>query len=160
MEDIKQYIEMMIESLRKKSRILDRIQQANQRLEQLAMQPDMELEDLREILDEKDSCVDEINQMDQGFQTVFDKLKAELQDNKQQYREQILTMQQLIREITDKVVAVREQEVKNKLVMEGQFARQYKNIRAAQKGVNVAQNYYKSMSGMNIVDSQFMDRKK
>ena len=61
--------------------------------------------------------------------------------------------------MTYKSVKIQEVESKQRLAIEGQFAKMHKNVRVAKKGMDVAQNYYKSMSKLNVVDSQFLDQK-
>lgn len=160
MTDKNSYVDMMIESLRKKINILERIQQSNEKLEELAVQPEMDLEELKQLLDEKDGCIAEIAKLDEGFQTVYERLKEELQNNKQQYKTQIQLMQQLIREITDYTATIQAYEIKNRARVEEQFTKMRKNVRNVKTGVKVAQNYYKSMSKLNVIEAQFLDKKK
>ena len=158
METTKQYVDMMTAGLQKKLMLLDNIIEVNRQLEKLMAQP-LELEVFRELMDEKDGYVQQINQLDSGFQSVFDKVKETLDSNRTQYREQILMMQQLIRQLTDRTVQIEECEARLRLMIEGQFSRMHRENQAAKKGMNVAQSYYKSMSGMTVVDAQFMDKK-
>lgn len=159
METTTQYVDMMIASLKKKITLLDSIIEVNQRLEVFTAQPSMDLEVFRQLMDEKDDYVQEINQLDTGFQELFDKVKEAVEGNRQQYREQILTMKQQIREITDRTVQIEKVEAQLRLVIEGHFAKMHREAQAAKKGMNVAQNYYKSMSGTSVMDAQFMDKK-
>lgn len=159
MTEISQYIEIMTDGLRKKSTLLDAITESNLKLEQVICQQEMDMEAFKTLLDEKDDYAKQIKQLDEGFQSLFDKIADEVRSNKEKYRQQILDMQQLIREITDKAVQIQETESKQRLTIEGQFSRMRKKLRVAKQGMDVAQNYYKSMSKLNIVDSQFLDKK-
>lgn len=154
-----QYIEMMAESLKKKTKLLSRIIGLNNKLEELAMQPEMDMDTFRNLLDEKDDCAAQITQLDNGFETLFERVRDELEGRKEQFREQILAMQQLIKVITDQIVLIQKAEEKNRTLIEGQFSRMKQSVRVAKKGMDVAQNYYKSMSKMQVVDAQFMDKK-
>lgn len=159
MTETSQYIDIMVDGLRKKVVYLDQIIEGNRQLEEVVAMSEMDMDRFKELLDAKDECVGQINQLDTGFQSLFDKVKEELQNHKPMYKEQILDMQQLIREITDRTVLIQELEAKNKLAIEGQFSKMRKNIREAKKGMDVAQGYYKSMSKLTVIDSQFMDTK-
>lgn len=150
---------MMAESLKKKTKLLSSIIGLNNKLEELAMQPEMDMDAFRNLLDEKDECAAQITQLDNGFEALFEKVRGELQGRKEQFREQILAMQQLIKVITDQIVLIQKAEEKNRTLIEGQFSRMKKSVREAKKGMDVAQNYYKSMSKMQVVDAQFMDKK-
>ena len=157
--EISQYMEILVDGLQKKSVLLDHIIDSNDRLEKVISEQTMNMDQFKELLDEKDDYVKQINQLDEGFQSLFDKIKDEIHANKSLYKQQILRMQQLIREITDKGVQIQQTEAKNKLTIEGQFAKMHKNVRVAKQGMNVAQNYYKNMTKMSVVDSQFLDKK-
>ncbi len=159
MAEIRDYINIMIDGLHKKSSLLDAIIESNGQLEKVINEPEMDMEQFGKILDEKDGYAKQITQLDEGFQSLFDKIQDEIRNNKDQYRQQILEMQQLIRELTDKAVQIQDTEARHRLTIEGQFAKKHKRLQVAKRGMNVAQNYYKNMSKLNIVDSQFLDKK-
>lgn len=160
MEATAQYVEMMIASLEKKRKLLDDIIEANKQLEDLTAQPSMDMDGFRQLMDKKDDCVQQITQLDTGFPTVFDKVKEAINNNRKDYQEQILTMQKHIRGIADRTMVIEKTEERLRLVIEGHFAKMHQEAQIAKKGMHVAQNYYKSMSGTHIIDSQFMDKKK
>ena len=159
METTAQYVDMMIASLNKKMSLLDEIVSVNEKMRLVTAESPMDMEEFRIWMDKKDACVQQINQLDNGFQTIFDRIKDAIQADKSKYREQILTMQQQIRQLTDRSVQIETQEAQLKLVIEGQFAKMHRENQTAIKGMHAAQNYHKSMSGMHIVDAQFMDKK-
>ena len=159
MADNKQYITIMIEDLRKKSALLDQIIEANIRLSAIIAQEDMNLEEFGAVVEEKGDYVARIDALDVGFQTLFDRVKEELDGNRETYREEIRTMQTLIKEITDKSVSIQAEEEKSRLIIDGQFSRMKQKVRESKKSVSVANNYYKSMSKTGVIDSQFMDIK-
>lgn len=159
MAEMSQYVEIMEEGLQKKKVLLEQIIDCNQRLEPVVQEAEMDMEQFKQLLDEKDEYVKQINQLDEGFETLYEKVREELSVNKAAYRQQILSMQQLIRTITDMTVQIQNMESKNRMAIEGQFAKKRKGIRTVKKGMDVAQNYYKSMSKLNVVESQFMDKK-
>lgn len=160
MAEISQYMAIMTDGLNKKSVLLDAISETNDKLEQVIGQTEMDMEQFKACLDAKDEYTKEIQRLDEGFQSLFDKIADEVRNNKEKYRQQILDMQRLIREITDKAVRLQETEGKQRMAIETQFSKMRKKLRVARKGVNVAQNYYKNMSNLNIVDAQFLDQKK
>ena len=155
----KQYITLMIEDLQKKSALLDKIIAVNERQKEIINQPDMDLDAFGSTVEEKAGYVDEINMLDTGFQSLFEHVGEALDGQKELYREEIRTMQGLIREVTDKSVAIQAEEERNRLTIEGQFAKMKQEVRQAKKSMGVTGNYYKSMSGTNVIESQFMDIK-
>ena len=104
--------------------------------------------------------VDQLNQLDEGFQQVYDRVKPLLQQDKETYREEIKSMKQLITEITERSTTVQAQERRNYDLAVKRFASVKENIRQARTSNKVASQYYQSMSRMNVGDSHFMDSKK
>ncbi len=104
--------------------------------------------------------IEQLNQLDEGFQQIYDRIKPILQQQKEVYKEEIRTMKQLITEITDRSTTVQTQEVRNRDLAVKRFSAVKGNIRQARASNQAASQYYKSMSRLNVVDSQFMDKKK
>ena len=126
--------QVLVESLEKKSRILDEIIQENGAQE-------------TELLDE-------------GFEAVYDRIREELIGNKSAYRAEIRRMQELIAEITDKVVGINAARMRNKTQAEKQFKKSRQRIGKATSKMKASQNYYNNMNRLNFVDPQFYDNKK
>ena len=98
--------------------------------------------------------------MDQGFDAFFAKVKDELENNREKYRDSIAHMQEMIREITQRSSNLQVLEKQNSELAKAKFSQirtQTKEIRQSRKVVN---SYYQNMMKMNTVDPQFMDRKK
>lgn len=159
MAENRQYIQLMIEDLEKKSAILDQIIDANRRLEQVIQEAEMDLDAFGRIAEEKSAYVDKMNVLDVGFQSLFDRVKETLHANKETYKQEIATMQNLIREVTDKSVLVQNTEQKQKLIIDGQFAKMRQKVQQSKKNMGVASHYYKSMSGTAGADVSLMDIK-
>ena len=153
------YIDIMIQSLEKKERVLDRIieldnVQKNQ-LEDTELKPD----DFDEVVEEKAKLIEQLDQLDSGFEKLFERMKEELEGNKEAHKEEIRIMQQHIKSITDKSVQIQSQEVRNKDLMTAKFTSVKKQAREVRKGQNVVNKYYKNMTNTNYVAPQFMDNK-
>ena len=84
----------------------------------------------------------------------------EVKSNPVPYREQVLKLQQLIREAVDKGVRVEAQEKRNRAALENVFRMKRQEIKQLKVSTSAAAKYYKSMSRINEVDPQLMDRKK
>ncbi len=156
----REYLTVMIQSLEKKKSILDRIIEKNREQRVLFTEEDSDPEILEQNMQEKSSMVDQLNQLDEGFQQVYDRVKPLLQQDKETYREEIKSMKQLITEITERSTTVQAQERRNYDLAVKRFASVKENIRQARTSNKVASQYYQSMSRMNVGDSHFMDSKK
>ena len=104
--------------------------------------------------------VDQLNQLDEGFQQVYDRIKPALQKDKESYKEEVGIMKQLIAEITEKSTTIQAQEHRNRELAVKRFALVKGNIRQARTSNKVASQYYQNMSRVNVGDSHFMDSKK
>ncbi len=87
-------------------------------------------------------------------------MKAAIETEKQEHKEEIQLMQQLITEITEKSVTIQSDEIRNRRLVESRFAQERKKVRSKKNTSTVAKQYYKNMAKLNYVDAQFMDRKK
>ena len=156
----KEYIAVLCQSLEKKTRILDLIIEKNKEQRILFTDETLPPERLEENLKEKGDLIDQLNQLDDGFEQVYNRVKDILGREKEVYRDEIKKMQGLIREITDKSATIQAQEQRNHELAVQKFASVKKEIRQARTTTKAASQYYKSMAKMNVVDSQFLDKKK
>ena len=154
------YIRILKESLEKKVSVLSRIREKNEEQKDILTNQNSTPDELQQNLDEKGALIDEIVELDKGFEVVFQKVSEELEKNRSVYRSEILDMQRLIREITDLSSEIEGEEKENKLLAEQKFSyvrAQVTKVRKSQKAVS---NYYHTMMKTNYEDPQFMDRKK
>ena len=154
------YIRILKESLEKKVSVLSRIREKNEEQKDILTDQNSTPDELQQNLDEKGALIDEIVELDKGFEVVFQKVSEELEKNRSVYRSEILDMQRLIREITDLSSEIEGEEKENKLLAEQKFSyvrAQVTKVRKSQKAVS---NYYHTMMKTSYSDPQFMDRKK
>ena len=153
-------LDLLEESLVKKIEVMKKIQLENARQKELLSDPEhLALEEFDKILDIKGEYIDELLRLDEGFQSLFDKVKKEVGDHKEQYAEQIKRMQNLIREISGLSASIEAEEHRNK-----KLAEQYIHISRTKMNQNrqssaAAFNYYQTMSNYRNVPPQFMDKK-
>lgn len=157
--EIKQYIRILIESLEKKKRILQAIQEENKKQE-TAIRQNSDIEEFDAIVTYKEKLIDELQILDHGFENVYDRIREELVANKALYQTQIAAMQKLIGELTELSVNIQTAEQRNKQLVEGYFTYARGKIRQAKKSVKAASEYYKSMNRTNYMDAALLDQKK
>lgn len=160
MEQTEQYVNMMIDSLRKKDELLDAILQQNELQTEIVSRSELDLDAFKVVVDEKQKLIDEINKLDEGFQFLFDKIKHELTTKKVRYTSEIRQMQDYIKKLSEKGIQIQSQEERNRLSVQGHFSKMKKEVKVAKRSMSAATNYYKTMSKTTVVDSQFMDKKK
>ena len=154
------YIEIMLQSLKKKIGVLDQIISWNEKQKALLEDPMASVESFDETVEAKARLIEQMEQLDSGFEKLFARVKEELAVHKEDHAAEIRNMQECIKEITNKSVEIQAQEARNKDLMTQKFAsvrQKAKNVRANSKAVN---QYYRNMMQLNYVDPQFMDNKK
>ena len=155
-----QYITIMLQSLRKKEKVLNSIIQINKRQKEELENPSLDPDDVDKTVEEKSKLIEQLELLDNGFEKLYEKVREELQTNKELYKDEILQMQGSIRALTEKSMEIQAQEARNKQLMEQKFTsvkKQVREIRSSQKVVN---QYYKNMMKKGYVEPHFLDNKK
>lgn len=153
------YLSVLEDSLKKKLQILDELTDYTTQQQELLKVEELDYEAFDRLVDQKEPLIEKIMELDQGFETVYDRIKEQLLDNKEQYA-QIRALQSLIGELTDKSVKLQTMEQRNKSAVEQQFRKSREKIRQGRQNKQAALNYYKNMNNANYVPPQFLDDKK
>ena len=154
------YLQIMIESLEKKIDVLDRVLELDKRQIAIALEQPFDIEKYDKSMDEKGVLIDELNKLDDGFTSTYERVRDAVQADPKAYADKVQRMQDLIRMAIDKGVAVETQEERGKQAMKSAITSKRKEIRSIKVSNEAATKYYKSMSRINDVDPQLMDRKK
>jgi len=154
------YVDIMIQSLNKKIQVLDRIIELNLIQKETLEDPKAEIEEFDKTVEEKSQLIEQMQQLDSGFEKLYARVQEELQANKEAYVQQIQTMQSCIRRITDKSMEIQAQEARNRDLMVRKFAYVKETAKNVRTNSKIASQYYKNMMNLNYVDPQFMDNKK
>ena len=152
--------QILLQSLEKKNQLLDRMIRQNGVQEEILKQVEFDMGAFDEAIDLQGSYVEQLEMLDRGFETVYDRVREELIENKESYREEITRMKEQIQQITDKIVTLNAGNMRNKMLAENQFKRKRQAIGAGASKNKVAKNYYNSMNNLNYVSPQFYDNKK
>ena len=154
------YLGILEESLQKKLKVLEEIAVYNKEQEQLLGKESVSLEELDENMNHKDELIQKLTVLDEGFETLYERIKEQLLTNKDDYKEQIRKLQQLISQVTEKSVSIQAQEARNKKLIEDYFKKERSQLRQNRQSSKAAYDYYKSVNNANVVMPQMMDQKK
>lgn len=154
------YIEILKQSLSKKIELLNTISALNVEQKHMLEDPELDPDTLDENMQRKAELVEELSGLDEGFNQIFERVKTELNANREQYAADIKYMQRMIASIMEKSNQVQLEEQRNKTLIEQKFGAVKKQIREVKQSRQAVSSYYKSMSKVNLVDPQFMDDKK
>ena len=156
----KQYLEVLIQSLKKKLMILNRISVLNQDQRDILQDENADPDAFDINVRDKDRLVSQIVELDAGFDEVYAHIKDLMERDHSAYEEQLQEMRELIRLIMAKDASVRAEEQRNYALAQRKFASvksKVREVKASQKMVN---SYYRTMMGQKSEDSMFLDNKK
>ena len=153
-------LDMLEESLVKKIEVMKKIEEENEKQKKLLSNPDnVDETAFDKILDDKGELIDQLLKLDDGFQTLFDKVKEEVGQNKDQYKQQIKRMQEYIRDITAMSASIEAAEHRNKRLAEEYFSAARQKMNYSRQTSAAAFNYYRTMNNFKDIPPQFLDNK-
>ncbi len=151
------YLKILEESLKKKLKLLEEIQAYNEAQHQVFTGEEVILEKFDEYIAEKEKLIQQVIHIDDGFEILYDKKSNELQANREKYAGQIKVLQELVRQVTEKHVAVQAQETRNKALIEAYFAKEKNRIGQGRRVSKAAYSYYSNINKVAQAESRFMD---
>ena len=157
---ITSYLNILQDSLIKKIELLEQIEKKSLEQSEMIKGTNVDLELVDVNMDEKAKLIEEIFKLDNGFESIYEKVREQLLVNKEQYKVQIHNLQGLISKVTEKSTAIQAIEARNKAQMDIVFATQKKEVKIRRNAMSVARDYYQNMNKVKHVSPQFMDHKK
>ena len=134
-------VQILVQSLKKKSETLNKIIEQNNLQETILKQEEFDMDAFEETVDAQNELVEELEQLDTGFESLYDRIREDVMHNKDRYRQEIAEMQELIQQITDKVVTINAGNMRNKRLAENQFKKVRAEIRNGVSQSKVARGY-------------------
>ena len=162
MEDSKgtTYIRMLLDVLVKKEMHLGNLLELTMHQETLLKQSTFDEIAFFQLVEKKDELLNKISEIDNGFQSIYNRVAEVLKENKDQYKEQIIQMQSLITKVTDNGIKITSLEQKNKILLQQRLQEKKQGIRQFKVGKKTANTYYKNMIKMQTGASYFFDKEK
>ena len=154
------YVNIMRESLERKQRYLTEILKLTNEQSAIATAEKFDEEQFSELVKKKDVLIDNLNEIDKGFSSVYDRVRIEIQRDPVAYRDELLAIQNLIRTCVDLGMQIEAEEERKREVMEQVFSAKFQGVRQMKQSKTVANKYYKSMANGMVNDSLLYDRKK
>lgn len=154
------YISALQESLRKKQKILQEILELTTEQKEILAQEHPDMERFDQIMAEKEGKIAAISELDQGFDSLFQKIKDTLEQQKYQYKQQIQQMQGDIKAITDMGVMIQGMEHQNRDAFQRYLMQERQEIKIGRTSSQTAVSYYQNMPNQHHEwQSYFMDQK-
>ena len=156
----REYLELLIQSLKKKLLLLNQIIVLNQQQKEMLMDENLDPDTLDVNVREKDELISQVTQLDDGFDEVYAHIADLMEKNHSDYEEELERMRELIRQIMAKDASIRADEQRNYELAQKKFARVKKQIREVKSSQKMVNRYYQNMMQQRQSAIQYMDNKK
>ena len=156
----REYLDVLIQSLRKKLVLLNRIAILSKEQRELLQDEDMTPDAFDLNVRDKDDLVQQIVVLDAGFDEVYAHIKDLMERDHALYEDQLQQMRELIRQIMAKDASIRAEEKRNYELAQRKFASiktKGREMKASQKMVS---SYYKNMMRQKPGEAAFLDNRK
>ncbi|MBR3599147.1 MAG: hypothetical protein IKL53_04630, partial [Lachnospiraceae bacterium] len=95
------YVNIMKESLVRKKTYLHEILELTNKQGELAVDQELDEEAFSAIVDRKDVLISNVNEIDKGFTAVYDRVRKEILEDKELYKDELKSIQELIKRCVD-----------------------------------------------------------
>ena len=145
------YVDILIDTLNKQVPVLEEVLEITRKQEAIAKSDIFDTEAFDETLMRKDVCIAKLNEYDNAFVSLYDRVKSLVRANREKYADKISVMQTLIRKCTDLGNEIRILETRNKDVIARCFANKKQEYSAKQTAATVAGKYNTTMRNVNLM---------
>lgn len=160
MNETGMYVGILRDSLLRKKKYLEEIYELTLKQGEIASAGKFDEVAFEEVVERKEILINNINEIDKGFTSVYDRVRGNLLEEKDIYKSELKEIQELINTCMDFGSKIEVLEERNRAKLEVVFAGERKNIRQVKNSRSVANKYYKSMSNGMVNDAMLYDRKK
>lgn len=155
------YIHVLKDTLQKKRDVMRQIYEATVQQKQLLQSGKFKEDEFQKTLDLKEQLLSELEQLDVGFEKIYERVAVAIKYNKELYKEEIQKAQQHIQEIMDLSVSIHAMEEQNKLRFSVCMTERRKHLGTIRTNSRMVNNYYKSMPNVHKAgNTYFLDEKK
>ncbi len=149
------YVNMMVDTLERKKTILEKLLCQTREQETLLKDEEIDVETFQNIIDRKGEEIEKLNQMDEGFDTLFRYVEKEITANRMMYKKQILQMQKLINEVSELGIQIQALEHQNSGHFKIYLANQKQSVKKFYTNNRTAANYYQNMANTHKPGSSY-----
>lgn len=155
------YLNIMIDTLKKKEVLLNELKEITVKQALILEEDDFDADGFDSSIDGKQSKIDELLKLDEGFMEMYDKVKDTLVVDSKEYASEIEQAKTLIKRQTDLSVELQALEEKNRIKLSVHLSKGRQKGKDFRTSSRTAAAYYKNMSNHHQDgDSYFLDSKK
>lgn len=153
------YVQVLIDTITKKEETLRKILEITKQQEIISKQDAYASEDMEKTLNEKEIQISRLNYLDEGFQSVYDRVSSEIRNHIDVYKQDVLLLQDKIRICTEIGNEIMVLEERNRSRFNALFSKAHTDYSTVKSKASVAQNYFKTMNNSKVMDPYFVDKK-
>lgn len=155
------YIVVLKDSLQKKVSVLKHILELTKEQQAILSDAEMDADKMDAVIDEKGNWINQLTDIDKGFESIFGKVEVDLKRDTARYRNEILEMQNLIRVCTSIGVEIQATEQSNNEKFKQFIMNKRNSIKDFKRSNKTATTYYQNMSNQHREwQTYFLDQKK
>lgn len=160
-QETETYVVVLVDALKRKNRSLKQILELTTTQEEALGKEEIDVEAFQSVFEEKGKLIQEVLELDEGFDSIYKKISDDLIKKKDVYKKSIQQMQVLISEITDTSTKIKALENQNNDKFKMFLATEKGKIKKFKISRNIASNYYQNMTNSpRKNESYFFDKKK
>ena len=155
------YISILIDSLKKKIEVLERLRDDTEKQEEILSRDELDFDAFNKTIESKEKSLARLNELDDGFLEVYEKVAPLLKNDKDSYENEITYLKELVRRVTDYSTTLTALEERNKVKLSIHLNRGKQRIKEYKQSSKTVAAYYKNIANKRTPEgSTFYDRKK
>ena len=155
------YISILIDSLKKKIEVLERLRDDTEKQEEILSRDELDFDAFNKTIESKEKSLARLNELDDGFLEVYEKVAPLLKADKDAYENEITYLKELVRRVTDYSTTLTSLEERNKIKLSIHLNRGKQRIKEYKQSSKTVAAYYKNIANKRTPEgSTFYDRKK
>lgn len=151
MNEEQRYIDMLIDILNKQIETLCQVRDVTKRQGEIADAKNFDEDAFGDTLSQKDVYIMRLNELDNGFVSVYDRVKKAVKVDSVKYKDKITNMQELIRQCTDLGNEIQTLEIRNKDRISKCFEYKKQEYSAKQNAATVVGKYNTTLRNVNLM---------
>lgn len=153
-------LQLLKETLEKKQKILRQILDKTLLQQELAGAESLDAEQFDRLVDDKTELLAQMEKLDEGFDSTYQRIKNELSDEKGRHQTEIAGLQELIKGVVDTGAQIHAAEARTKEQLSHALAKSKKELARKRVSYKKVMDYYKASNNLKYVDPYFLDQKK
>ena len=156
----KTYLTLLSDTVQKKERLLEELILDTIKQAACFQNGEFDEDTFNQLYDKKMEALKEIESLDDGFVSLFERVRDDIKTNRQEYETEIKDLQERIKRITEKGLKLQRSENDNKLKFDHMLQQKHSKIKEYNISKKSAAAYYNNMMKQFSGDSVFYTQKK